>query len=286
LLDPSTVRRAFNRVADHYDRHAALEQEVGRRLLERSDFQRRPPQRILDLGCGTGVGSLALKQKFRRAQVIGLDFAPAMLQRLRRRSTLLKPLRPVCGDIAWLPFARHSFDLLFSNLANYWSPAPGQLFDEWRRVLRPDGLLLFATLGPATLAELGEAWAAVDASVALAALPDLMEIGDALMAAGFREPVMDTERITVRYPSFDALIEELEWTGSSLLVRGWDGWRTSRQRLEAAFAPLLIEGQFPLSYEIVYGTAFGPPEGQPRRTPTGDVVTFSPESLLKSRAMR
>jgi len=285
LPDPSTVRCAFNRVAEHYDRHAALEQEVGRRLLERCDFHSETPQRILDLGCGTGVGSQALKQKFRRAQVIGLDSAQAMLRHMRRRSSLLKPLRPVCGDAAQLPFANDAFNLVFSSLAICWLPDLSLLFDELRRVLRPGGLLLFATLGPATLVELGTAWASVDASSAPAALPDLLEIGDALMAAGFRDPVMDMERITVRYRSFEDLAQELDWTGSSLLLGGLDGWRASLPRLEAAYAPWLLDGQYPLNYEVLYGTAFGPPEGQPRRTSSGDVVTFSPDSLLKSRPM-
>ena len=285
MLEPSAIRETFNQVADCYDRHAALEQEVSARLLERCSFQRRPPQRILDLGCGTGEGSRELKRRFRQAQVIGLDSATAMLAKLRRRSSLLRPLRPVCGDISRLPFAANSMDLLFSNMSSHWSADPAILFNEYRRVLRPDGMLLFATLGPGTLAELYDAWAAVDGAAALAPFPDLMEIGDALMAAGFGEPVMDMERITVRYPSLDALVRELECTGISLLVRGWGGWSAARQRVEAGYAHHMVDGQFPLSYEIIYGTAFGPAEGQPRRTAEGDVATFSVDSLLKSRPM-
>ena len=285
MLEPSTIREAFNQAAGCYDAHAALEQEVCARLLERCSFQRRPPQRILDLGCGTGQGSRALKRQFRQAQAIGLDSATAMLARLRRRSSLLKPLRPVCGDISRLPFADGSMDLLFSSMANHWSADPAAVFNEYRRVLRPDGMLLFATLGPGTLAELYDAWAAVGAVAALAPFPDLMVIGDALMAAGFGEPVMDMERITVRYPDLDALVRELECTGISLLVRGWGEWEVARQRVEAAYAQHLVDGQFPLTYEIIYGTAFGPAEGQPRRTAKGDVATFSVDSLLKSRRM-
>ena len=285
MLDPNAIREGFNQAAGCYDAHAALEQEVCARLLERCSYQRRPPRRILDLGCGTGEGSRELKRRFRRAQVMGLDSSPAMLAQLRRRSSLLKPLQPVCGDMSRLPFAARSMDLLFSSMANHWSPDPASLYDEYRRVLRPEGMLLFATLGPGTLAELFEAWAAVGGAPALAPFPDLMVIGDALMAAGFGEPVMDTERITVRYRSLDALVQELECTGISLLVRGWGRWATARVRVEAAFAPYLVEGQYPLTYEIIYGTAFGPAEGQPRRTPDGDVATFSVDSLLKSRPM-
>jgi malonyl-CoA O-methyltransferase len=280
-LDRRVVSRHFDRLADGYDRHAALEQEVCRRLLERCGFGRRPPQRILDLGCATGGAAAALKRMFRRAQVIGVDLAPSMLAGLRRRSGLLRPLHGVCGDISALPFAADSVDLLFANLVNYWSPDPAVVFDEYRRVLRPDGLLLFTTLGPGTFPELREAWSSVDPQD----FPDLLEVGDALVAAGFREPVMDTEKITLHYPRLEALAAELEATATSLLIPGWERWRTEKSRLEAAFAPLLVATRYPLSYEIVYGTAFGPPEGQPRRTAGGDVVTFSVDNLLKSRPM-
>ena len=285
MPDKQIIREMFDRAAEHYDRHAALEQEVCRRLLERLEFQRQLPQRILDLGCGTGDASRVLKRTFRQAQVIGLDLSTAMLKRMRKRSSFLRPLHGVCGDIARLPFAGQSADLLFSNLASHWSADLAALFDEFRRVLRPGGMLLFATLGPGTLSELREAWAKVDGSVTFSPLPDLMEIGDALAAAGFREPVMDMEQITVHYPSLEALARELECTGISTLVQGWEQWPAEQARLEDALASRLVKGGYPVSYEVLYGTAFGPPEGQPRRGREGDIATFSVDSLLKSRRM-
>lgn len=283
--EPRAVRERFDSLAARYDQHAALEQEVCLRLLERCEFSRLQPTRVLDLGCGTGAAAAALKRRYRKAQVIGVDASPAMLAGLRRRSSLLRPLLGVCGDVAALPFPSGSADLLFANLVNFWSPQPAALFDEYRRVLRPDGMLLFTTLGPGTFWQLREAWASVDRKVTLPAFADILEVGDALMAAGFREPVMDTDVITLQYPRFEAMAEELEATAVSLLIPGWERWRAQLSRLEAAYAPLLTGGRYPLSYEIVYGTAFGPQEGQPRRTADGDVVTFSVDSLLKSRPM-
>ena len=61
---------------------------------------------------------------------------------------------------------------------------------------------------------------------------------------------------------------------------------SDRQRLESAYASRLVDGRYPVTYEVVYGTAFGPPEGQPRRTRDGDVATISVDSLLKSRTVR
>jgi len=284
-LNPDTIRNYFNNVADRYDRHAALEQEVSSRLLERTVFNRLAPVRILDLGCGTGTASAELKSQFRQAQVIGLDFSPQMLAQLKRKSRLLKPLKTVCADAGALPLAGQSIDMVFSSLVSHWLADPAALFTELRRILRPGGMLIFATLGPATFTELESAWSGLDDAVKFPPFPDLMELGDVLVAAGFREPVMDTERITLHYPDLEAMMVELEATGNSLLVSGWSGWRRFKEQLVDAFRPLLAESKYPLTYEITYGMAFGPPESQPRKTEQGDVVTISVDSLLKSRTM-
>ncbi len=279
------IRDTFEEVANQYDEHAALEQEVCRRLLEKVAFRRIMPATILDLGCGTGFGSEKLKQEFRKAQVIGLDTSMAMLSRLRHRSGMLRPLRGVCGDIGALPFAGGSADMLFASLAGCWCPDPMAMFSEFRRVLRPDGMLLFSTFGPGLMKELKIAWSGVDLEVELPEFPDLMEIGNALVAAGFREPVMDMEIITLSYPDLDAMFRELEATGTFRLVRGWDRRHHAGVELREAFGPLMQQGKYPLSFEIIYGVAFGPREGQPVKTPAGDVVTFSVDALRRSRKL-
>lgn len=280
---PKTIAQGFERIADRYDAHAALEQEVGRRLLERTSFSRNDPLRILDLGCGTGNASMELKRNFKKAQVVGLDASRAMLKQLRRRSGLMRPLRAVCGDLGALPLASRSVDMVFSNLAGYWCPDPMAMFNEIRRVLRPDGMLLLSTLGPETMPELRQAWSGVDPQVELPVFPDLLEIGDALMAAGFREPVMDMERITLSYAKPEALFAELEATGMSMLVRGWERRKHSGEALVEAYQPLLMDGKYPLGFEIIYGVAFGPQDGQPVKTPQGDVATFSIDALRRPK---
>jgi len=283
LSNHQFIRNRFEQIAGRYEQHAALEQEVCTRLLERTVFNLNSPLQILDLGCGTGTGSAQLKRTFRKAQVVGMDTSLAMLSQVRRKSSMLRPLKAVCGDIGALPFAARSADMVFSNLASYWCPEPMAMFAEFRRVMRPDGMLLFSTFGPATMNELGEAWAGVDEEVELPVFPDLLEIGNALVAAGFREPVMDREMIILNYPQLDALFDELEATGTSLLVHGWERWKTARMELKQAYAPMLRDGKYPLSFEVVYGTAFGPRDGQPMKTPGGDVATFSVDSLRRSR---
>jgi len=286
MLNLQTIRESFDRIAGRYDRYAALENEVCTRLMERSDFQRRAPGVILDLGCGTGSGAARLKKKYRQAQVIGLDASPLMLSRLRSRSKMLRPLRAVCGDMEALPFPAASADMVFSNLACFWCADPGALFAEIRRVLRPDGMLLFSSYGPDSLLELRESLEKLGRQIQAPHFSDLLELGDVLVAAGFREPVMDVDRISLHYRSLAAMKEELESTGTSLLVHGWEKLKSSGGEWEAAYAPLMTGDKYPLGFEVIFGTAFGPPEGQPRKTSEGDVATFSVESLLNSRRQK
>ena len=286
LSDRNAVRQTFDRNADRYDDHAALEQEVCSRLLERLEFHRLAPQRIVDLGCGTGQTSAVLKARFRKAHVIGLDSSGMMLAKMRRRSSLLRPLRAVCADFSALPLAERSSELVFSNLALQWSNDPETLFSEIRRVLAPGGMLLFSSLGPGSLRELQASLTDGDETLGGREFADILDIGNALVAAGFQEPVMDAERITLNYPDIDALVNELEATGNALLMSGRQDLTEIRGRLETDYQCFRTDGRYPVSYEIVYGTAFGPQEGQPRRTEDGDVATFSVESLRKSRRNR
>jgi len=279
------IQAYFDRLAADYDRHAALEQEVSRRLVERSVYQQREPERILDLGCGTGAGAAALKDRYRKALVAGLDVAPAMLARARRRARLLKPVRVVCADIGSLPVAARSVDLVFSNMAAFWTRDPVAFYAEVRRVLRPGGMFLFSTPGRDSLARLRAAWAAVDPAVEVPWFPDIMEVGDALAAAGFAEPSLDRDFITLEYRSLRTLFEELEATGASLLVRGGAGWRERLDELERAWRPLTAEQKYPLGYEIVYGAAFGPAEPAARRYADPDVIPVAVGSLLKPRPL-
>lgn len=275
------IRDAFEHAADRYDRHAALEQEVGRRLLERLEHQRREPRRILDLGCGTGALCAELKKACRKADVIGLDSSMAMLSGVRKRSGFLRPLRGLCADYTALPVAARSVDLVVSNLSFQWCERIEEVYGEIRRVLAPGGMLLFSSLGLGTFRELASAWHQADETAAISGFVDILEHGDALMAAGFQQPVMDAERITLEYRDLESMAAELEATGMAAFLRR--GRREqSLPSLGQAYEAFRVDGRYPLSFEVVYGTAFGPDDGQPRKTPDGDVITFSVESLKKS----
>jgi malonyl-CoA O-methyltransferase len=260
-LDKRQARRAFEQAAHTYDAAAALQQEIGSRLLERMDMVRLHPARILDLGAGTGFFSAALMQRFPGAEVLALDLAVNMLGHARRREAAPARLHCVCADGERLPFADDSFDFIFSNLMLQWCMELGPVFTELRRVLAPGGLLMFTTLGPDTLRELRASWSAADGFTHVNAFPDMHDVGDALLATRWAEPVMDVERITVTYRELRTLMEELRHIGAHNVTAGRPRGLTGRRRfgrMAEAYEAYRREGVLPASYEVVYGHAWSP----------------------------
>ncbi|MDX1656163.1 MAG: malonyl-ACP O-methyltransferase BioC [Candidatus Competibacteraceae bacterium] len=282
-LDKALIRASFDRAAPHYDRVAVLQREVGRRLLERLELIRLEPQRILDAGCGTGTITAGLLRRYRKAQVVALDLALAMLPRARHHAPWLHRPALVCGDAEALPLADGSCDMVFSNLTFQWCADLDRLFGEIRRVLRPGGLLMFSTLGPDTLTELRQSWAAADGYNHVNAFIDMHDVGDALLRAGLCDPVMDAERLTLTYHQVNDLMRDLKVLGAHNVSQGRPHGLTGRGRLRAmsrAYERFRDkDGKLPASYEVVYGHAWGPALSHTR----ADGVAAFPVSRLRRR---
>ncbi len=260
-LDRSQIRRAFDRAAETYDEAAALQYEIGDRLIERMDYIRLEPRRILDLGAGTGRFTDALMKRYRGAGVVAVDIAPAMLERVRQRGGWLHKPMCVCADGERLPFADDSFEFVFSNLMLQWCSDLDPVFTELRRVLAPGGLLMFTTLGPDTLLELRESWQAVDGYTHVSRFTDLHDVGDSLVRTHWAEPVMDSERITVTYRELGRLVRDLKQIGAHNVTGGRPRGMTGRnrwQQFSAAYEARREHGVLPASYEVIYGHAWSP----------------------------
>ncbi|AHE99634.1 malonyl-ACP O-methyltransferase BioC [Thioalkalivibrio paradoxus] len=272
-IDKALVRAAFDRAAHDYERHARLQQEVQQRLLERLDWIRIEPARVIDLGCGPGGALKALAQRYRKARVAGLDFAQGMALRARAQGRWFRRPWAICADMERLPLADASFDLAISAAALQWVTDLDRVFAEVRRVVAPGGLWLFATFGPDTLRELREAFARVDAgsAVHVNAFIDMHDIGDALVRAGFADPVMDQERLTVTYPDLPALLRDLRGVGVRNALsgrhRGLLGPRRLRAVADAYLSQYGEQGRLPASWEVVYGHAWVPAAPPPSRFP-------------------
>jgi malonyl-CoA O-methyltransferase len=289
-LDKNAIRLSFDRAASSYDHYAVLQREIESRLLERVDFQRHEPEVILDLGCGTGSASRTLAGLFQQANVIALDWAPAMLAIAGKVDPgSIGGMNRLCADMHLLPLAARSVDLVFSSLALQWSYDLPAVFGEFRRIMKPHAMLIFTCFGPDTLHELKQAWRAVDDLPHVNDYPDMHDIGDELVAAGFREPVMDAERLTLEYPDVMSLMRELKGIGAHNVASRRLHGLTGKSRLKtmlSAYEQFRRGDRYPASYEIIYGTAFAPAEGQPVKTAEGDVATFSIDALRSSSKNR
>ena len=192
---------------------------------------------------------------------------------LKRLLRFGKPAEPdfVCADARALPLARGSVSLAWSNLMLQWLHDPLPALKEIHRVLEVGGMLMFSTLGPDTLKELRAALPPSDAEH-LHRFIDMHDLGDALVGAGFSDPVMDMEMLTVTYTSLDDLLHDLRASGSANAAvtrpRGLVG-KGHWQKLRANYERLRRDGRLPATVEVVYGHAW---KAAPKVTEDGRAI--------------
>jgi malonyl-CoA O-methyltransferase len=255
LPSPRAARRAFDR-ATGFDAAAFVHDEVRRRLFERLALVRIEPVLAIDLGAATARGAIELAERYPRARVLALDSSLGMLRAAAPRTA--GSVGRICGDAHRLPLPAESVDLVFANLVLPWCMPP-TVFAEAARVLRPGGLLMFATFGPDTLAELRRAWAAVDDRIHVHACFDMHDLGDLALAAGLAEPVLDVDRIEVTYSELAALVRDLRGCGAVNVASGRRRSLTGARRWRAFEARLLsgaFGGRLVTTIEVVFGHAW------------------------------
>ncbi len=288
VFDQRHLRRNFGRAAGRYAEVAVLQREVEARLLEQlAVLEAKVPARILDVGAGPGRASGAMKKRWPKSEVIALDLALPMLREVPKQTRFWRPIRRVCAEATQLPIADGSIDLIFSSLCLQWVPDLPTALSEFRRVLREDGLLLFSTFGPETLIELREAYLqAGERQPPLSSFAPIQPIGDALIAAGFRNPVLDRDLFTLTYSEARTLLRELRAIGAgdarSQRARGLGG-KDRLARMVAAYESLRRDGALPSTWEVITGMAWAPAPGAPRREGGMDVAVFPADRIPRRR---
>lgn len=284
--DKKRIRQHFGASAECYESSAILQREVCSRMLDRLDWVKLKPEIIVDAGSGTGWGVQGLLQKYPAARVMALDLSLPMLQQARNKGRWFHKPGLICADAEALPLADQSVDLIFSSLMLQWCD-PQIVFNEFLRVLRPGGLLMFATFGPDTLKELRHCWAQLDQVHHVNRFIDMHDLGDSLLHSGFAEPVMDMDMMSLTYQHARTVMTDLKAIGANTTLQGqYRGLLTPRklQRVLDAYERFREQGMLPASYEVIYGHGWKPLKSrQERQSPRAAVNEYrvSLDSLSK-----
>jgi len=284
-IDKRAMRSSFSKAAEHYDASAVLQREVCTRMLERLEVIKLQPTRILDAGSGTGWGTRQLGERYKLADIVALDIAIGMLEIARGTSSWWQKLFSgskqnfICADVEALPLKAQSVEMVWSNLAMQWCNDLPATLVELQRVLKIDGLVMFSTFGPDTLKELRTAFDGVDGYNHVNRFADMHDIGDMLAAAGFAEPVMDMEYITLTYNDVKAVMQDLRSIGAHNTTAGRAPGMLGKAkwaRIVQNYETLRRDGKLPATFEVIYGHAW---KVQPKKTADGRSIIQTPFKL-------
>jgi len=252
-LDKTGIKRSFAAASATYDSVAALQRTVGLELLHSIDASQLTGT-VLDLGCGTGFLTGELLAHADHETTIALDIAWPMLQTTQNKLADRRDVIYVCADAERLPFAEHSIDGVFSNLALQWCSDLDAVFTGIKRALKPEGLLVFSTFGPQTLQELKSAWATVDNYSHVNAFYNATQLQQFLQLAGFNNPRLESRLYTSHYDAVWTLMQELKHLGAHHVMAGRNNkitTKTAMQQMIAAYEKHRVADRIPATFEVI-----------------------------------
>jgi malonyl-CoA O-methyltransferase len=251
-----------------------LYQEVARRLAAKLEVIRLQPLNWLDWGGFLGSGAALVQVSYPQAQRWVVEPVPELAERSREQWRAQAPKSwwapwrretdPVRLDAATeaVPWSAQGVQMVWANMALHAHPDLPQLLRQWHQALAVDGFLMCSGLGPDTARELRQLYRALDWPLPTIDFIDMHDLGDALVEAGFADPVMDMERITLTWATADEMLSELRTWGGNVAQGRLTGLRTPRWRirlLQALTQHLTRpDGRLGLTVELVYGHAVKP----------------------------
>jgi malonyl-CoA O-methyltransferase len=241
-----------------------LHTEVARRMAERLDVILQQPELVLDWWGALGAGAEHLTRRYPKARRVVVEPGAEWLARSREAAH-----RPWWSAARWagaaLDVVAETSDvpqgaqLVWANMMLHAVVDPPALFERWHGLLNVDGFVMFSCLGPGTLRELRALYARLGWPAPTPGFVDMHDLGDMLVRAGFADPVMDQETLTLQWASPAALLAELRGLGGNTAPDRTAGLRTPRwhRHLERELAALAgADGKINMSFEVAYGHAF------------------------------
>jgi malonyl-CoA O-methyltransferase len=237
-----------------------LHEEVAKRMQERLDWIKQQPSSWLHwapLAGGMHAHGL-LAQRYPKASCSVLETSAervhqvtrAMAQPWWKAQRWLQPQTQVSTQVT------QPSQMLWANMSLHMAADPQALMAQWHSALQVDGFLMFSCLGPDTLQELRALYSTLGWPAPSHEFTDMHDWGDMLAGAGFAEPVMDMERITLTFESPERLLQELRGLGRNLHVGRFPALRGRRWHAELLAA--VARQPLQLSFEVIYGHAFKP----------------------------
>jgi SAM-dependent methyltransferase len=269
IFDRQLLRRRLAR-AQTLGPATFLIDRVAQELGERLSVVLREFARAVDLGTPTDAVAQALAAS--------------------GKVTTIVSAHAVAMDEEALPFADASLDLVTSALSlQFVNDLPGTLI-QIRRALKPDGLFLAALIGGDSLSELREAFAQAESEVEGGASPrvapfaDLRELGALLQRAGFALPVVDSDKLTVRYQSVLALMHDLRRMGATNILnerRRAPLKRKTLARMAEIYAQNFADadGRLRATFEVVWLLGWAPHESQQKPLKPGSATQRLADAL-------
>lgn len=275
MVNKKLVKTLLNR---HASRIPALEfvfLELAQRMMTRLDYIKINPNVLLDCGSGLGYDSRLLKEKYPNATILSMDIARNLLclcqdkpKGFRKWFGTKGKRHLVCADALKLPFANSSIDFYYSNLLLAYLDEPMLMIREMRRVLASDRGFCIAGLGVDSLKELRQF------GLYTHNFPDMHDIGDMLLSAGFSNPVVDTEYLVLDYEHLQTLVQDIKLVGAGAAF-GKSGY-FSRHKLQE----LKTHYQMPSKLTLEIFVAHGWKEWQQIDLPAGvSGINFMPKSV-------
>ncbi len=259
-LRSSDVRRRFDRAAEEFEEFAFVHAVTRDGLLARLEPMVVEAKTVVDLGCATGSACKPLAKRFRRAHIIALDLSASMLQQVRLKQSWFAKYSLLHANAKAIPLADQSVDVVFANQLLPWIDDSATVFTEVARVLRENGLFVFACLGPDSLSELRRAWRNADAGVHVNRFPDMHDLGDAAVRAGLTDPVLDVDRLSVTYQDAGALFRDLTGCGARNSLANRNNALSGKSRFDTMAAALeqhRKDSTIELNLELIYGHCWG-----------------------------